>query len=96
MQATSPKTPTAVRIHVASVIAIRQRFAHSLFIIAYQRTGEDTGYDNTYDGRYDALGTGNDIIDRAGQSGAADKAAAFHRDCDMSELVRQALDQFFA
>lgn len=24
------------------------------------------------------------------------KAAAFHRDCDMSELVRQALDQFFA
>lgn len=23
------------------------------------------------------------------------KAAAFHRDCDMSELVRQALDQFF-
>lgn len=52
--------------------------------------------DNTYDGRYDALGTGNDIIDRAGQSGAADKAAAFHRDCDMSELVRQALDQFFA
>ena len=22
--------------------------------------------------------------------------AAFHRDCDMSELVRQALDQFFA
>ena len=24
------------------------------------------------------------------------KEAAFHRDCDMSELVRQALDQFFA
>lgn len=24
------------------------------------------------------------------------KAAAFHRDCDMSELVRQALDRFFA
>ena len=24
------------------------------------------------------------------------KGAAFHRDCDMSELVRQALDQFFA
>ena len=24
------------------------------------------------------------------------KDAAFHRDCDMSELVRQALDQFFA
>ena len=24
------------------------------------------------------------------------KAAAFHRDCDMSELVRQALDQFVA
>ena len=24
------------------------------------------------------------------------KAAAFHRDCDMSELVRQALDQFFS
>ena len=24
------------------------------------------------------------------------KAAAFHRDCDMSELVRQAIDQFFA
>ena len=24
------------------------------------------------------------------------KAAAFHRDSDMSELVRQALDQFFA
>ncbi len=26
----------------------------------------------------------------------AAQAAAFHRDCDMSELVRQALDQFFA
>ena len=24
------------------------------------------------------------------------KDADFHRDCDMSELVRQALDQFFA
>ncbi len=24
------------------------------------------------------------------------KAAAFHRECDMSELVRQALDQFFS
>ena len=24
------------------------------------------------------------------------KDAPFHRDCDMSELVRQALDQFFA
>ena len=24
------------------------------------------------------------------------KDAVFHRDCDMSELVRQALDQFFA
>ena len=26
----------------------------------------------------------------------AEKKKAFHRDCDMSELVRQALDQFFA
>ena len=34
MHATSPNTPTAVRTHVASVIAIRQRFAPSLFMIA--------------------------------------------------------------
>ena len=30
------------------------------------------------------------------QSFASRLGAAFHRDCDMSELVRQALDQFFA
>ena len=40
-----------------------------------QRTGEDTGHDDADDSRYDALRTGNDIVDRAGETGTTNKAA---------------------